>query len=181
MTAPSTDAPRGYQAAFDQWDEVRPEVFAPVLEYNALSAGAVLKHDGTKRIDKDGNKYTLHTFKTRGGNGATFALWGAAALNDRIRALKPGGIIYVAYLGKHDHPTEAGKTEHRFDVRSPKSPAQLADGMRAMEPNHRAMDVFIASEAVRQREERAQRARAGQTAEHEPPSGMDFAPAEFSG
>jgi hypothetical protein len=175
--------PRGYAAAFDQWDDVQPELFAPVLEFAALSAGAIVKHLATKRVeDRKGNKYTLHTFVTRGGNGETFALWGAAALNDRLRALKPGGVIYLAYMGKHPHATEPGKTEHRFIVKTAATPAKLADGMRALEVNHRAMDAFIQSETVRQREERAAAMRGGAASvEHEPPSDLEFAPPEQTG
>lgn len=180
MTTQATE-PRGYQGAFESWDDVQPEVFAPVLEYGALAAGAIVKHIATKKIEKNDRRYQLHTFMTRGGNGQPFSIWGAAALNDRLRALKPGAVLYLAYGGKHPHADDASKTEHRFTVKTPSTPGKLADGMRALEANHRAMDAFIQAESVRQRDERAAVARGGNGGEHEPPADAgEFPPVDDS-
>lgn len=108
MTAAT--APKGFAPLAPE------EKTGPKVMKDDLQQGVILKHIGTRRIERPDSRYsTLHTFLNRGGAGKRFSLWGTSQLDSILRQAKPGAVLFIRYVGKVASSTP-GQEEHQWQV-----------------------------------------------------------------
>lgn len=90
------------------------EPTGPRVEKDVLK-GVILEFCGTRRFArrKGTGETVVHVFLARGGKGKRFSVFGTADLDDKLRAVKSGSIIWLQYAGKRETD---GQEKHIWQV-----------------------------------------------------------------
>lgn len=159
--------------------DVVPRASGPTLDPSELVNGAVVKVIGSERkeytADGQSRSSRLHTFQLPVAHGAgVFSLWGSVQLDQKLRALRPGGVVLIQYEGRDTENGKPGQNApHKWTVRPwTGSQADLRNAIdQEWPPRHHLVNLAIA--AARERQAERQSGQGGAARPDAPPPHTD--------
>lgn len=131
----TTNLPEGYQPLKGEVPANTPPA-VHVMEYEKWQRGGEATYRGIVDLapDSDGKKRSkVHTISgAKSPDGELYGLWRCKDLDDQLKYVRAGEVVYLRYEGKRPHPTMSGSEMHTWTVGrkpgAPKAGAATADG-----------------------------------------------------